>query len=623
MRFVFLFLSIFLTLGMVQANAQCSKCQGSCNVDYNCPAELGYGRGGVCDTILDTAMAGNYYTDTTTFYVPYKFTDPGTGYDVEINTYEMKSAQNLPAGLCWQTNYAPSNFLEPPKGDTLGCLQVCGTPVTPGSYKVKFSFQMDITAKNTPIGDVDRTIDTSYTMQLHVLPDTSGGVSSFSYDPLFTSTCGDSLSLNFEALVDGDPNPTMWQWTFSNGNTSSAKEPPMQVFDTTGEHRAALKTTIFQYTITEFVIDGVPGNYAGEFCGEGTTVEDPDLYIKIPELGFVSSVVDNTTSTSWTFTPGDLNVPMGKTKFKVEIWDEDPTWCNGNDDSLAADQIYISNYSMGTPGLWSSGGASGSITFDTIPNTIVADTLPLNVYENPEPPALTQSSDSLCTGDSLELSYTDNNYLISKWYRDSTAIPGANDSVLQVKESGNYKVRVTDSNGCTTFSDDTGVTFLQTPPKDPAFYYANEELKATNAGDFDIQWYLDGSPVPGANSSTYEPPQDGAYRLELSNEQCKTISDSFYVELTNVSSEQSNVSLNVYPTPNNGRFTVSLQGEHLDEMTISLKDMIGHSIYQHQVQEMGNRWSKDLNFADESGGIYILTIRGNEHHLKRKIVIQQ
>ncbi len=622
MRVVFLFLSAFFTLGLVQADAQCSKCQSTCSVDYSCPADLGYGRGGVCDTILDTAMAGNYYADTLTFYVPYQFTDPGTGYDVEINSYEMKSAQNLPAGLCWQTNYAPSNLLLPPQGDTLGCLQVCGTPVSPGSYEVKFFFQMDITAKNTPVGDVNRTVDTNYTVHLEVLPDTSGGVSSFSYDPLFTSTCGDSLALNFEALVDGDPNPTMWQWTFSNGNTSSAKEPSQQVFDSTGDHHAQLTTTIFQYTITEFVINDVPGNYAQGPCGELTTVGDPDLYIKIPELGFVSSVVDNTTSATWTFSPGDLNVPMGKTQFKVEIWDEDPTWCNGTDDSLAADQIYINNYSMGTPGLWSSGGASGTITFDTIPNTVIEDTLALNVYNNPAPPALTQSADSLCKGDSLQLSYPANNYLFSKWYRDSTAIPGANDTALQVTQSGAYKVRVTDSNGCTTFSDDTSVTFLQTPPKDPAFYYANGELIATNAGNFDIQWYLDGSPVPGANSTTFEPPQEGSYTLALSNEQCQTKSDSFYVEFTNITSVKRDISLEVYPNPNKGRFTVAINGSQWKQMVISLQDVTGRQIYREQGKKTGDKWSRTFNFTDEPAGVYFLTIRGDGRHLKRKVIFR-
>ncbi len=213
----FFTLALLLCVFSQRASSQCTKCQGICEVDPTCPAQLNYGRGGICDTILDTAMAGHYYADTMTFYVPHKFTDPNTGYDVEIHSYEMTSTQNLPSGLCWETNYTPSEYLEPPQGDTLGCVQVCGEPLSPGSYTIKFNFQMELTAKNTPIGDVDRTVDTNYTVSLEVLPDTSGGVSSFTNDPPYTSTCDDSLALDFEALVDGDPNPTRWNWMFSNG----------------------------------------------------------------------------------------------------------------------------------------------------------------------------------------------------------------------------------------------------------------------------------------------------------------------------------------------------------------------------------------------------------------------
>jgi len=54
---------------------------------------------------------------------------------------------------------------------------------------------------------------------------------------------------------------------------------------------------------------------------------------------------------------------------------------------------------------------------------------------------------SIVHGDTLYCT-TDPSYVSYQWYDDTTLIPGATDSMLVITHSGNYNIKITNTNGC-------------------------------------------------------------------------------------------------------------------------------------------------------------------------------
>ncbi|MBL0053513.1 MAG: PKD domain-containing protein [Bacteroidetes bacterium] len=98
-------------------------------------------------------------------------------------------------------------------------------------------------------------------------------------------------------------------------------------------------------------------------------------------------------------------------------------------------------------------GGSDSITKT---NFIKVNALPLNTVT-------VVGLLDLCPGDSVELKAATGNNFGYVWFRNGVTIANANKFNLIVKQSGSYKVRLTNNNGCTNTSAVKKVTTLCTP----------------------------------------------------------------------------------------------------------------------------------------------------------------
>jgi hypothetical protein len=73
-----------------------------------------------------------------------------------------------------------------------------------------------------------------------------------------------------------------------------------------------------------------------------------------------------------------------------------------------------------------------------------ATTFDLNVNPLPTAPAITQTNNTLTTDNTVGLTYT--------WYLNGIVIPGANSFTIDISQSGEYVVQVSNENGCTSSS---------------------------------------------------------------------------------------------------------------------------------------------------------------------------
>lgn len=143
--------------------------------------------------------------------------------------------------------------------------------------------------------------------------------------------------------------------------------------------------------------------------------------------------------------------------------------------------------------------------------------------EQPIAPVVTANGPlSFCTGGSVELSTADG--VSWQWYLDGTAIDGATESTLTVDANGAYTVVATSAAGCTSPASEPAVVEVIATPATPEVL-ASGDLTFCEGGSVVLstaevpgatyQWSLNGDAVPGAESSSLEVSEAGAYSVTV------------------------------------------------------------------------------------------------------------
>lgn len=131
-----------------------------------------------------------------------------------------------------------------------------------------------------------------------------------------------------------------------------------------------------------------------------------------------------------------------------------------------------------------------------------------------------------CNGDLVVTAHPDSTIIGYQWYLNGVAIPGALDSILAISalalDSGDYTFRAIGDTTCTlsTWHVETAID----PP--PYIALTADGLWCPLPGTY--QWFLNGTPLPGATGDYHVPNEDGLYTVLLTNMQgCSTLSLPF------------------------------------------------------------------------------------------------
>jgi hypothetical protein len=139
---------------------------------------------------------------------------------------------------------------------------------------------------------------------------------------------------------------------------------------------------------------------------------------------------------------------------------------------------------------------------------------------------------TFCHGDSIVLSFTGIKPCYTyQWRRNDVDIPGATNSELMVKESGNYVVYSGYSLVPIASSNTISVTVN---PEHPLISVNGNTLSCSVNG-VSYQWYegitaTNLSPIPGATSQSYDPPHGNYFAVEITDvNDCSDISSGVVV----------------------------------------------------------------------------------------------
>lgn len=592
-----------------------------CAIDLTCDSVPAAPK--LCPAELPQDTAGQYYDADLTFYIPKEFQDPNFG-TVNLNQIDVLGVTGLPAGLNWSaydyTGSAATSFFPPanPPASERGCAKICGTPPMPFDDSISVTVIAYVT-----VSGVNATQNSTFKVHLKIVPNPSGN-SVFTMD---NSQGCDSVTVNFTPNLQSNGNPLItYDWSFGDGTTSSS-EFPARTYALPGDFTVKCTTSVYQYVITSVSGDAVNDDWCGDveepyFFGCSGS---PDIFFQVNSNGGItgSDTIDNNKNPSW---PAQ-NFPLEGNQFIIYFFDEDTGPPFGSPtDSLGYATITVSGsggtYNFSTPSLFVSGetAVTGSVTVALQVKDTYIDSDFVQVHA---PPALNPISffenDSICNGDSVLLSI-DGGYSY-QWYRDTVLLIGAEDSSYLAKQAGDYWVLVTNGYGCTAISDSQYVALLTNPPKPNVIYMGNNTLKTFLSG-FALQWYLNGNPIPGANSQTYVIDSSGYYKVSVFNGFCTSFSDSVYYTFVGENEFQPISNLKVFPNPNRGEFTIAFETADLTDVDISVSDLLGRVVFSVSKREITGIFSENIKLIHADAGVYFLRFSAGNTVINRKITVQ-
>ncbi len=603
---------VFAVCVSINARAQCPGC-----APVNCAATNP--DGGLCDTIL-IGMANHPLDENISFYMPkqvYTTLLPGGGY-VQLDRIQVTAVAGLPLGLNWESNHSGNgNQYYPQTGDTIGCVRMCGTPIQADTFPLTVYLLADVTAP--VVGQVKNQQQTYSNAVVIILPDTSGGVSTFTVTPFITSSC-DPLSLTFDANLTNPTNPVIYQWNFGNGNSSALKSPPAQDFTAPGEYKVSLVTTIREYVLRRVRIVQVNGNWTGDIEELTAFLNAPDLIFKIPEIGYTSSEKTNAGLPA-TWQNLSVHLPVGTSQFTIEIYDKDNGPPLGSPDDFLGSAVI--NVAAGTF-LWDDSAGTvtnGDVMIDDTVGSVFTDTLPIRIGTKPEVMLESFPADSICGGDTTTLYLTGTGIFQYTWFQDSVATPLVTDTFQEVEATGLFWVDVTSNDGCSAQTNTRQVTVIPRPYV-PQFYFnpSSRLLYTVNhSGVTLIQWYKDGQVIQGSNSSSITLTESGNYKVEYFNKLgCSVMSEEKQITVTGILRGplgQDRVMV-VFPNPFEDNFSIRFPaGLNEDELILSLIDYTGREVFNKRISAFGNSDALTVQAPGLPGGIYLLRVLSTNQRL--------
>jgi hypothetical protein len=99
-----------------------------------------------------------------------------------------------------------------------------------------------------------------------------------------------------------------------------------------------------------------------------------------------------------------------------------------------------------------------------------------------------------------------------------------------------------------------------------------------------------------------------------------TMIQEVLIDITGVQDVTFLEKFDLYPNPNNGYFTLHIEGQPLDELEVSLYNVLGQRIFLEEIDFTSGQLIKDYKFSRLAAATYILQIKSENQLIHRKVV---
>lgn len=170
----------------------------------------------------------------------------------------------------------------------------------------------------------------------------------------------------------------------------------------------------------------------------------------------------------------------------------------------------------------------------------------------------------------------------------------------------------------------TRTAVVATSPITPVITQVGDSLVSSVGGN--LQWYVDGQAIPGANGQKYKPMNSGAYTVSVTDGiGCMKTSNPFQVAVTAIPPEvlAREIKLSVSPNPNDGRFNLSFEVNTKADLGIAVFNAAGQQVYLRSYPGFSGKFSSMIDLGQLSAEFYILKIQHDKKTYSQKILIER
>jgi PKD repeat protein len=245
----------------------------------------------------------------------------------------------------------------------------------------------------------------------------------------------------------------------------------------------------------------------------------------------------------------------------------------------------------------------------------------------PMPPVADFAADATSSCEGYEVQFTDmSTHNPSGW---QWTFPGGTpetsnqqNPVVVYETEGVYDVTLVATNGAGSNEilkeDYMDISFT---PEQPSI--TEEDFVLVSSADEGNQWYLDGEVIDGATAQTYEPIQNGAYSLTVTQGSCTSeASPEHTVMWVGIAEQFANQVVKIYPTPNQGRFTIEINTAAPDVLNMKVYDATNAIVYQEDKIQVNGPFKNQIDLGSLPSGIYFMILEGQTEQYMQKVVIQ-
>lgn len=567
--YFFFFFSFIGFGGLYSQNTDCTADE-SCGEGATFPV--------LCPEILISAVAGEYYEEIISIYLPSEI--EAEGISTTLEEVVILSITGLPFGMELVINDDDLTFY-PTQGDTYGCATLYGTPLLSGFYDITINVQVTVL-----VFGFEQVLNQAFASPIEVL---AGESSNSSFTISTSAGCGD-LSLELNSLIDGSPSPTEYLWDFGNGVTSTQASPEAQDYLDSGDYNVSLTTTIFQYELDQLVLNSISGDGDGD-PDEGFGLFSPDPYLIILDgngsVIFTTSSIDDVESATFS----NLNILLSSqfNEFVVQIWDSDTFT---EDDFLG--QFVISTPSAGT-GAFNNNGSGGSYSISYEVSSQFFNEELVSVF--PLPDAVLQYSEELQT---LSVPPTENNFY--QWTLNGELLGGENQNIIGLETPGIYQCQVTNEFSCSVLSEE----YVLCPVIEITF---GDNLLSVSLGFQSYVWFYNGLELDSETNNELSFQGDGNYAVEITTSYGCEVTSAVISVVDSVFELDSKISLNVYPNPASNELII--QSSSLNEQTlVKVFSFNGQVVILESINSSPSG-KIELNVSNLSPGAYTVSLENN------------
>lgn len=236
---------------------------------------------------------------------------------------------------------------------------------------------------------------------------------------------------------------------------------------------------------------------------------------------------------------------------------------------------------------------------------------------------LRNAENIFCPGDSVLISliYESTSFT---WYKDGVALTETNDS-LWALTAGTYQVLYHLDGNSHMWSEDIVITTYASPvvtisqTSNDVLICPGETIVLNGASGGSLQWYLNGSPISGANANNYGATVPGSYnQLKTNMSGCSDSSATPYVITLDPSClssiSENSFNLTVYPNPVDNELTVL---SDLPIQWVAIVDISGREVYR---SNLSGNFSNVISFEKMNSGIYFLQVKTSMGIITKKII---